>query len=54
MKVLIIYPNGSSNIMNIEDVCKIYRVSKQQIFWAIKSGHHLKTLLFDEVYDEKI
>ena len=49
MKILVIFPDGKTKVMNLEDVCEKYKLSEKQILWAIKSGHHLKTMLFDEV-----
>lgn len=51
MMLLVIYPESEGSIvrrMSMERACKEFRVSEKQILWAIKSGHHLKTLLFDE------
>ena len=49
MKILVMFSEGYSKIMKLEDICKEYRVSEKQVLNAIKTGHHLKTMLFDEV-----
>lgn len=49
MKVLVMYSSGESEVMELEKVCKEYRVSEKQVLNAIKTGHYLKTMLFDEV-----
>ena len=51
MNVLIVYSDGTSVVKPIEWAMSEYNVSKQQILWAIKSGHHLKTMLFDEALE---
>lgn len=49
MKVLVMYSFGESQVMELSEVCKEYRVTEKQVLNAIKTGHHLKTMLFDEV-----
>lgn len=49
MKVLVMYSSGESQVMELSEICKEYRVTEKQILYAIKSGHHLKTMLFDKV-----
>ena len=49
MKVLVMHPEGYSQIMEMEEICREYRVTEKQVLNAIKTGHHLKTMLFDEV-----
>lgn len=52
MKILVIHSDGKNEILSMKDICIKYRITEKKVQFSIKSGHHLKTMLFREVEDE--
>lgn len=50
-RVLIMYADGKTKEMAIEKACREYGITEAQIQNAIDTGHHLKTMLFDDSID---
>lgn len=50
--LIMIIKDDKQKVMQLEEVCKLYRVTPKQIFHAVNTGHRLKTMYFDFVDEE--
>ena len=50
-KLVVIDADGTSQKMTMDEACREFRLTQKQIDYAVRSGHRLKTMFFDEAID---
>lgn len=53
-KVLVIYADGTQKVMELDEACRLYKLSEKQIMSAIRTGRRLKTMMYDEAVDYEV